>query len=97
MAFLRFERHIDIEAAKSEQDARYHSNAWDALIERWLLFEKRPGAGDRNRAGAVDQERPDAHRGVSEGQRPAKVPGSGRQRARKIGRASCRERVCQYV
>src|SRR3546814_19970652 len=51
MAFLRFERHIDIEAAKSEQDARYHSNAWDALIERWLLFEKRPGAGDRNRAG----------------------------------------------
>ncbi|MFN4088936.1 MAG: VapE domain-containing protein [Alphaproteobacteria bacterium] len=30
-----------VEAAKAEQDARYQSDAWDALIERWLLFEKR--------------------------------------------------------
>ncbi|MGJ4927492.1 VapE domain-containing protein [Bradyrhizobium sp. HKCCYLRH3095] len=30
-----------IAMAAAEQDARYQSDAWDALIERWLTFEKR--------------------------------------------------------
>jgi predicted P-loop ATPase len=30
-----------IAMATAEQDARYQSDAWDALIERWLAFEKR--------------------------------------------------------
>ncbi|MGE3290157.1 MAG: VapE domain-containing protein, partial [Geminicoccaceae bacterium] len=29
-----------IAAATVEQDARYQSDAWDALIERWLVFER---------------------------------------------------------
>lgn len=28
-------------AARAEQDARYQSDAWDALIERWLAYERR--------------------------------------------------------
>ncbi len=27
--------------AKAEQDQRYQSDAWDALIERWLIYERR--------------------------------------------------------
>ena len=27
--------------ATEEQDARYQSDAWDALIERWLVYERR--------------------------------------------------------
>ena len=30
-----------IAAASAEQEARYQSDAWDALIERWLVFERR--------------------------------------------------------
>jgi putative DNA primase/helicase len=30
-----------VASSKVEQDARYQSDAWDALIERWLAFEKR--------------------------------------------------------
>lgn len=30
-----------IEAAKTEQDQRYHSDAWDARIDRWLVYERR--------------------------------------------------------
>ncbi len=30
-----------VAAADVEQEARYHSDAWDALIERWLAFERR--------------------------------------------------------
>ncbi|MCB1379848.1 MAG: toprim domain-containing protein [Alphaproteobacteria bacterium] len=30
-----------IEAARAEQEARYQSDAWDGLIDRWLAFERR--------------------------------------------------------
>ena len=30
-----------IDAARAEQDARYQSDAWDGLIDRWLAFERR--------------------------------------------------------
>jgi predicted P-loop ATPase len=30
-----------VAGAKAEQDARYQSDAWDARIDRWLVFERR--------------------------------------------------------
>jgi predicted P-loop ATPase len=30
-----------IDGARAEQDARYQSDAWDGLIDRWLAFERR--------------------------------------------------------
>jgi predicted P-loop ATPase len=30
-----------ITLAKTEQDQRYHADAWDARIDRWLLYERR--------------------------------------------------------
>jgi predicted P-loop ATPase len=30
-----------ITSAKTEQDQRYHADAWDARIDRWLVFERR--------------------------------------------------------
>jgi predicted P-loop ATPase len=30
-----------IALAKAEQDQRYHADAWDARIDRWLLYERR--------------------------------------------------------
>jgi putative DNA primase/helicase len=30
-----------IALAKAEQDARYHADAWDDRIERWLVYERR--------------------------------------------------------
>ena len=41
-----------IEAARAEQDARYQSDAWDALIDRWLTVETR--RVDRGYAGYED-------------------------------------------
>lgn len=30
-----------VASAKAEQDQRYHADAWDARIERWLVYERR--------------------------------------------------------
>jgi putative DNA primase/helicase len=36
-----FEEPELIALAKAEQDQRYHADAWDARIDRWLVFERR--------------------------------------------------------
>jgi putative DNA primase/helicase len=36
-----FEEPALITLAKAEQDQRYHADAWDARIDRWLVFERR--------------------------------------------------------
>ena len=30
-----------VASAKAEQDQRYHADAWDARIDRWLVYERR--------------------------------------------------------
>jgi predicted P-loop ATPase len=42
-----------IASAKVEQDQRYHADAWDARIDRWLSFQRRRvNRGYRSRSGA---------------------------------------------
>lgn len=36
-----FEEPELIASAKAEQDERYHADAWDARIDRWLVYERR--------------------------------------------------------
>lgn len=38
-----FEEPELIASAKVEQDQRYHADAWDARIDRWLVYERRRG------------------------------------------------------
>lgn len=49
-----------IAAATAEQDARYQSDAWDALIERWLVFERQ--RVNRGYAGYDDWREEEAKR-----------------------------------
>jgi hypothetical protein len=59
-----------IDAAKAEQESRYQSDAWDALIERWLVFEKRRenrGVGAFDDWREVEIKRPKPIRDVSVG------------------------------
>ncbi|TAN59443.1 MAG: P-loop ATPase [Magnetospirillum sp.] len=52
-----------IALAAAEQEQRYHSDAWDGLIDRWLSYEKRRvnygyGAYDDWREEEVEREQP---------------------------------------
>src|SRR3546814_17770627 len=58
------------------------------------------GSGARRRRRRIVPPQEDAEEGAEEGAaagRAAEAGGRGRSRSEQIGRASCRERVCQYV
>jgi predicted P-loop ATPase len=60
-----------IEAARAEQEARYQSDAWDGLIERWLAFERRRenrGYGAFEDWHEIEVERPQPISDVSVGE-----------------------------
>jgi putative DNA primase/helicase len=66
-----FEEPELITLAKAEQDQRYHADAWDARIDRWLMFERRQvnhGFGNYDDWRDEEIERPSPLTDVSVGE-----------------------------